>query len=182
MVTVKLMGVEAALQKLQAVNRSVGRRIIRKCVRASVQVAAKRGKSDVPKGLHGLLKKSLGWKLLKQRAGIFKAAGLVGPRTKVFLRVINGKRIDPGKYGHLVEGGTKPHAILPKTKTRLAFRSGGRLRVVKSVRHPGARRTGFLGRIQVVNTHGMSRAFRDTCTRELAIQAAKAKPSEVDDG
>lgn len=182
MVTVQLMGVEACLQKLQAVNRSVGRRILRKGVRASVQLGAKRGKGHVPKGQHGLLRKSLGWKLMKQRPGIFKAAGMVGPRTKVFLRVINGRRVDPGKYGHLVEGGTKPHVINAKDGKRLAFRRGGKSVVVKSVRHPGARRTGFLGRIRAINAHGMSTAFRNKVTHELHIQAAKAKPSEVDDG
>lgn len=184
MLTYQVLGVQDCLHKLQAVDRCVGKRIIRKGVRRSVQVAAKRGKSDVPIGETKLLKKSLGWKMLRQRSGVFKAAGMVGARTKVFKRVINGRTVDPGKYAHLVDQGTKPHTIAPKNKARLAFisKETGQLVVVRGVQHPGTRPTRFLAKIRAMNTSGMSRAFRDTVASELLIEAAKARPSEVDDG
>lgn len=198
-ITVRLHGVQECLQKLQGIKRSVQRRILRKAVKAACTVVAKRGRSQVPRGPSGLLRKSLGFKLLKAKPGIFKAAGMVGPRARKFRRMVQGRGIvDPVKYAHLVEEGTKPHRITATTKP-LAFKAFGQKRtllpnlqtqrgrraqkvIAQSVQHPGSRPQRFLQRIQVTGQSGMATAFRGTVQTELHREAAKAKPSEVDDG
>jgi hypothetical protein len=176
-VTMELRGVQDALNKLQAVRRSVQRRICRKGVKAAAQRSVRIGKPFVPKGENKLLQKALGWKLLRG------AAAKVGPRTKVFRRMVNGRMVDPGRYGYIVDVGSQPHVLVPKRKARLAFRGRqGRLVVVKSVNHPGTRATGFLGKIQRVSLSAMGQAFASTVEHELAIEAAKARPSEAPDG
>ncbi len=173
--TVKLEGVEECVQKLHGLRQSMQRRIIRAGTRSACQVGARHGKSGVPRR-KGLLRKSLGWKLAKARAGSMKAVGVVGAR-KGFKR--DGS--DPTKYAHLVDQGVKPHPIAAK-KTRLAFAAGGRTVVVPTVQHPGIQGRHFMRRIYQSGLGAMSSAFRDKVESELHKQAAKAKPSEVDDG
>jgi HK97 gp10 family phage protein len=48
-------------------------------------------------------------------------------------------------YGRHVEFGTKPHVILPKTKSYLAFKVNGQWVRTKRVNHPGTRAQPFFG-------------------------------------
>lgn len=171
------------------------RRIIRKGLRSALMVCARRGKNQVPIGPNRLLRKSLHWKMFRVRAGRFSAAGVIGPKTGL-RRVIDGKPVDPVKYAHLVHGGTKAHVIQAAPGGVLAFKTGARKRnvlqgisgrrarsvVTTRVSHPGARPTRFLQKIQVTGQAGMATAFRGKVEAELLREAAKAKPSEVDDG
>lgn len=193
----ELQGLETCLGKLRALPRSFQRRILRKGVRSSCQAGAKNGRGQVPRGKHGLLRKALGNKVFKHKAGSFTAAGMVGIRSKPsFRRVIDGQPHDPSNYAHLVEGGTRTHIIMARAKKALAFKGGGRTAnklqgikgrrarsiVVQSVQHPGSRPQRFLQKIRVTGQHAMSNAFRRTVETELHREAAKARPSEVDDG
>lgn len=173
----ELRGVREALQKLSGLRESMQRRILRKGVRAACQIGARIGKSHVPRET-GLLRKSLGYKIAKAKSGAPRALGIIGPR--------NGWKRDgrnPVKYAHLIELGTKPHSIAPKNKKRLSFTaSNGRRVLAKTVQHPGVRPTRFLLKIQMRSQGAMSSALRSKITSELLKQAAKARPSEVDDG
>lgn len=193
----ELQGLATCLEKLRALKRSVQRRILRKGVRSACTAGAKNGKGQVPRGKNGLLRKALGQKTFRVKASTFTAAGMVGIRSKPsFRRVIDGQPHDPSNYAHLVEGGTRTHIIIAKAKKALAFKGGGRVAnklqgikgrrarsvIVQSVQHPGARPQRFLQKIRVTGQHAMSTAFRRTVETELHREAAKARPSEVDDG
>ena len=154
-VQMSLQGLDRTLKKLQGLRRSVQRRILRKGIRSACMVGARRGKSQVPRGESGLLKKSLSYKVAKSKPSVYSATGVIGPRVGL-KRWIKGRgTVDPVRYGHLVEGGTKPHVIrssaqLPfsvapvQAVKRLAFRKGGRLIVVSQVQHPGSRAQRFM--------------------------------------
>jgi len=58
---------------------------------------------------------------------------------------VRGEVFNNTKYALAVEQGTAPHVIKPKKKKALAFRVGGRVVIVKSVRHPGTKGTHFMG-------------------------------------
>lgn len=192
---IQVQGVDRCLQKLKDLSKSVQRRIIRKGLRSALMVATRRGKSQVPRGPQGLLRKSLGYKIFKQKAGVFTAGGMIGPRTG-FSRTVDHRKVDPVKYGHLVEGGTQAHRIVALQGKALAFRTKAVKRdvlagvkgrrassvYVDSVNHPGSRPQRFLQKIQVTSQSGMASAFRGKVLSELMREAAKAKPSEVDDG
>jgi hypothetical protein len=189
-VTFELQGVQRCLSKLQGLRHSVQRRIIRKGVRAACMVAAKR-KSQVPRGKSGLLRKALGYKLAKSRG--FTATGVVGPRRGFKRWVAGAGMVDPVRYAHLAEGGTRAHVIkssaaLPfsvspvQSVKRLAFVAGGRTVVVPVVNHPGTQAQRWLQKIQVTGQSSMATAFAGKVQSELLREAAKAKPSEVDDG
>jgi len=71
----------------------------------------------------GQLKKSIGTRVKVYPRGNAIWAG-VGVRLG-FLSVIDGKKVDPNKYAHLVEWGTKPH-------------------ILRGAMHPGAKASHFL--------------------------------------
>lgn len=173
----ELRGVQECLQKLSGLKNSVQRRILRKAVRAACVVGARGGKRYVPRET-GLLRKSLKYKVAKAKPGVFRALGIVGPESKK----VNGR--NAAKYAHLLEGGTKPHMI--QGNPLLAFDVKRRRRwnkiVATKVNHPGTKPTRFMQKIQVTGQHSMSMAFRGKMNAELLKEAAKARPSEVDDG
>jgi len=68
-------------------------------------------------------------------------AGLVWIDDKNMLVDWKGKKIN---YASFVLFGTKPHKIEAKNKKSLRFVSGGLLRFVKSVKHPGYKGDNFL--------------------------------------
>jgi hypothetical protein len=175
-----LRGAQEAVAKLQALNRSMQKRIIRKGVRKSSQLGAKITKNFVPKK-SGTLRNSIGWRLARARQGIPKAAGIVGARRRYVRITARGFQVAT-KYSHLVDKGTKPHIINARKADRLFFRVGGRSVYVKYVRHPGARASNFMQRGEHASRSPMYHVFTRTVSGELALQAIKARPSEVDDG
>lgn len=48
------------------------------------------------------------------------------------------------KYAAYVHGGTRPHVIVPRTRSTLRFVSGGQVRFARRVNHPGYRGNPFL--------------------------------------
>lgn len=174
MLKIKLLGAGEAIAKCGGLSRSVGRRIIKMGVRAACQFGAKHGRGYVPKRT-GLLKKSMGYKALRARRDAH-SAGLVGARS------MNRNGMNPAKYVHLADQGTKAHRIASKTGKRLAFAAGGRSVVVPTVRHPGAKAQRFMQRILSTGNAGMSAAFLRKVGTELIKEAVKAKPNEVPDG
>jgi HK97 gp10 family phage protein len=163
------------LNKLDALERSIARKMIRKAVRKGVQVGAKLAKPFAPKD-SGTMKKSLGSRVARSK-GQPKAVGIVGARRRF---EIAGKR--PTKYMHLVAGGTKAHQVNPKTTSRLAFRVGGRIVVVPGVTHPGTRPNQWLSRAYSASRSSMQSTLINTLRTDLATEAQKPRPGEIDDG
>jgi hypothetical protein len=174
-----LRGANEAIAKLKSLDRSMQKRIIRKGIRKASQMGAKITKNFVSKKT-GTLRNSMGWRVARMRPGIPKAVGVVGPRRRYERMTSEGFR-NPTKYSHLVDQGAKPHIINAKGKG-LYFRVNGRSVFVKYVRHPGARASHFMKRGEHSSRSPMHHVFTRTVATELSIQAAKAKPNEVDDG
>jgi hypothetical protein len=173
-----LQGAKEAIDKLAAIDRSFQKRILRKGMRKAGQVGARMSKPFIPKDM-GILKKSWYSRLARQKKNAFSAAVIVGPRR----RFANPHGAVPTKYAHLADRGARPHRIAAEPGKRLAFRSktGGSV-VVSSVSHPGARAQNFTRRAASSSSGAMLGAFTTVVSTELGIQAAKPKPSEVDDG
>lgn len=149
---------------------------VKQAVNAASREVAKVAKTLAPRKT-GHLRASISVKMLgMKRDGSIRA--IVGPRMKKFKDGSN-----PGRYGHLVEAGTKPHIILPKFKKVLMWKGkmqvsytkkvnvlGGKLAVEKTrnkkfqvftqqVNHPGIRPRNFL-RTAAHNAQGRAlRAF-----------------------
>ena len=177
-----LEGAKEAIDKLAAIDRSFQKRILRKGMRKAGQIGARMSKPFVPTDM-GILKKSFYSRLARQKKGTFTAAVIIGPRR----RFKNPHGAVPTKYAHLADRGAKPHRITAKPGSSLAFMPKGAKSavgsvVVKSVSHPGARGHNFLKRAAASSTSSMLATFTSVVSAELGIQAAKPKPSEVDDG
>lgn len=107
----KIEGMDKILKKLSMLKKSAATKVMRKGIAAGTKVVLSGAKARLPTKTKylgkrsGLLRKSLGRKTKTYRQnGV--VVGVVGPR-KGFAKVIDGKRVDPVKYAHLVEGGRK---------------------------------------------------------------------------
>jgi len=99
---VKIDGLDEINKKLKNLDDKVARKIIKKGINDGTKIVLKEMKSLVPIRT-GLLRKSLGRKVKAYRKSKL-ILGLIGPRMG-FVRVINGKKVDPTNYAHLVEFG-----------------------------------------------------------------------------
>ncbi len=100
----RLKGDKALIRTLDRMKASAARRVIRPAVNAGLTPLNKAAKRTVPVDKK-LLKRSLGKKVkLYGRTGVI--FGAVGPRTG-FRLIVNGKPVDPTKYGHVVEHRTR---------------------------------------------------------------------------
>jgi hypothetical protein len=85
------------------------RSITLKAVRAGIKVLLPVAKAGAPRRQgSGALKQSQGTKAVKGRRGKTGSYAVQGAKTKT-QKVVKGKIVKPGKYDHLVQGGTKPH-------------------------------------------------------------------------
>lgn len=178
-----VVGAQEAIQKLSAIDRSCHKRIIRKGIRKASRLAAKLSKPYVPDDTK-TLRNSFGWRLAKAKPGIKKAVGVVGARRR-YVRVVDGRKMVPTNYQHLVDKPTQAHIIQGGKRTthgKLAFNAFGRRVVVSQVRHPGTRGQNFIRKRESVCRSPCLSVFTSVVTTEIAIQAAKQRPSEVDDG
>jgi HK97 gp10 family phage protein len=152
-----------------------------KAVKAGAKLIVAAAKARAPRRKRsGALKQSLGIKPAKGTRGKTAAYAVIGPRKKTvkFVPVGRGGRTVkavPAFYAHLVEGGTKPHALAKGS--RLA--RGKRSAVVKSGaggRHPGARAKPFLRPAFDSTVERAIAAAEAALAAELAKVLAKAKP------
>lgn len=116
------------------------RTITKRAVAAAARVVARRAKALAPKE-SGALKVAIGTKADKGRTGLTRSFAVVGARKKVVKMVVRKGRRTPTKavpafYEHLVEAGTKPHAVgkgaLRKRHGKLPANQHGGV-------HPGAK-------------------------------------------
>lgn len=99
----ELSGIREVMARLEGLKPGKVRRIHRKVLNEVTKPVLKTAKSLVPRRT-GQLRKSLGRKVRTYPSGV--TVGVIGPRNG-FLIVKDGKRINPVKYAHLVELGTR---------------------------------------------------------------------------
>lgn len=153
----KTAGVPELFAALREADKKIARKAIRRGIKAAIKPIVKDAKSEVPEET-GTLKKSLGDKIASYKSGSV-VVGIGGPRydkkpkpgkpqkKKRFARkvMVGGKEKErvPTFYAHLVEKGTRPHAlgkgsrIARMDKRKVAVNQHGRL-------HPGGKPHPFL--------------------------------------
>lgn len=115
-VSVDTAQVKALVDRIQGLDKRAGRAAVKKGLNETTKLVLWDARAAVPKRT-GMLRKSLGRKVIVQRGGT-KLLGIVKPRSgEKYGRVINGKKISPIRYAHLVEFGRA--AVRVKTKTVL---------------------------------------------------------------
>ena len=119
-----------------------------KAVRAGAKIVQQAAKARAPrrkgKGGGGL-RQSIGIKAVKGSRGKSLALAVIGARKKVVRMIPRGKKMvksAPAFYAHLVESGTRPHAI---RKGAALGRKGGAAKGQSGGMHPGAKAQPFLG-------------------------------------
>lgn len=121
-----IQGLERTMRQLQALEKRAARSAVRKAANAGgtelTREVRRRAKSNQKTGA---LARAISKKTRSYQAGSIVVA-IVGARVR---KLPNG--VNPGKYFHLVDEGTKPHIV----RGIMAFNG----RVVKWVRHPGSR-------------------------------------------
>lgn len=92
------------VHRLRDLDKKAARAAVRKGLNEVTKVVTKDAKANVPKGT-GLLRKSIGRKIIVSRGGA-KLLGVVKPRGGAkFAKTVNGKKVSPIRYAHLVEYG-----------------------------------------------------------------------------
>jgi len=126
-------GLERTMRQLATLDKRTARTAIRKSAGAGGTELTREVRRIVKSNKKtGALSRAISKKTRSYQAGNI-VVSIVGAKVK---KLPDGS--NPGKYFHLVDKGTKPHII----RGVLAFRG----RVVKWVRHPGARPKGMLRR------------------------------------
>ena len=116
----RLKGAAELERRLLGLKQSLRNRALRPGVTKAARAIAKAVKAALPRGPTGLLRKSIGQKVFTSRSrGVM---GLVGARTG-FAATVNGVKVDPTKYLHLVERGRKAVAMKGR---KLMLRGRGR--------------------------------------------------------
>jgi HK97 gp10 family phage protein len=172
-----VQGTKELLAKLNAVKRSIARRILRKAVRKGAAVVTKTTRRFVPTD-NKVLKKSIGHRVARMKNKPV-AVAVSGPRR----RFKKGGQIAT-KYAHLVEGGAKAH-VIPRGSFIPLAASGvlvmGRIHR-QNIQHPGAPAQRFMERGYNAAKSQALQTVAQVVSVELAREAAKAHPNEVDDG
>lgn len=121
---IKLEGVQHIARALDRLPIEVRATAEKSALRAGGKPILNAAKAMCPVGENGLLKKSIGLTVRKNRSGALRGQFTlrVGPRTGfAIVKGVRSKgknagkpiRIDPSKYGHLVELGTSHSAAKP---------------------------------------------------------------------
>ena len=150
-----LTGVQSMVDNLYWLNLTMRSRTLKRAVTVGsgiVKTAAKQNLKAQNSIETKQLTRSLGIKVK-----VYKSANVVaviGPRKGFKIVAIRPSSwskkpqpIDPVKYAHLVEGGTRPHALGKGSKLPRYDKNGKLIRAgtyQTGIRHPGARRKPFL--------------------------------------
>lgn len=133
---IQLDGFRELERKLLGLGPKVAKKVTRKAMTAARREVVAEIKARVPVR-HGDLKRSIGAKR-QARSRSQSLTDTIGARSRK--RVVNGKPVNPANYAHIVEFGSKPHAIFPKSGGLLSTPVGLR----PFVQHPGARPQPFM--------------------------------------
>jgi HK97 gp10 family phage protein len=165
----KVLGVEETQRALKGLSDSSQRRVVRPAVRAGASMLSKAAKRNAaPTNFDdslGGLRRSIGVKVKTNRnkAGVHAVVGArLGQGEKADPRVKGGVR-KPFYYSHLVEKGTKPHAV------------GKR-------QHLGAKPKPFLEPALESNKSAINAAIRTRLAQEIEKEAARQAAKAVRGG
>jgi len=109
------------------------RKVLTTAVRKAARPIVRSARGKVPRD-RDLLRRSLGTRIKRYRQSGNHVA-IIGPRTGFAQTDEQGRRRDPAKYGHIVEGGAEPHF-------QVAAKIGPI--VIRAFRHPGTRPQRFM--------------------------------------
>jgi HK97 gp10 family phage protein len=163
-VKVRLDGVKRLQKKLAELPRSARGKISRRAVNAGSLIVLQSARRKVPTRSK-VTKKSLGRKGKTGKKGYFS---VVGPRHG--FKVVNntGQTYDPAKMAHLIEGGTRPHKIVIRS------RFGKPLATPQTINHPGSRAQPFVRPALQDNRSAVINAITQKMREGLAMEAAKS--------
>lgn len=134
--TLKLEGFDELERALMQLGKKVAKKVTKSAMSKARRVVVVDIRERVPVR-HGDLKRSIGAKRIT-RSRKQQATDVIGARSRK--RMLDGKPINPANYAHIVEFGSKPHAIFPKAGGMLSLPIGLR----PYVRHPGAKPQPFM--------------------------------------
>ena len=163
---VKLDGARELVAALKQVDEKVRNRVIRGAVRKAAKPMRARAAQRAPDAT-GRLRLAMAIRTkLYRRTGV--AGAVVGARAEATnkeakaLRSWIGRRVNPANYAHLVEFGTRPHAI---------WRRGGG----PKIKHPGAPGRPFMLPAYVLTWRRMYRDLAAFTWAGLEKEARKAR-------
>lgn len=139
-------GFSPAFRRLNKLEKVKAKAIWRKALRAGATILLKAARELVPTRSK-MLRRSLAIRIKsRRRDGVIIA--IVGPRQK-FEKVINGRKVKPSNYAHLVEGGRKQWRKGNRAAGEVAARS-------------------FLGKASVAQRRAIFAAIVEKINKELA--------------
>ncbi len=142
----EVQGLRDALAALDAVEKKVKTKLLRKAATAGGKIVLRAVKARVARK-SGLLARAMGHKT-KAYTNTGTVIDIVGPR-KGFAETTNGKKRDPAKYAHLVEDGTRPHSVA--SGSMLARRGKADVGQGVGAMHPGAKPKPFMAPARMAN-------------------------------
>lgn len=160
----------------KAKERSITLRAVKagaRLVQADAKAAAPRRKGS------GALRQSLGTKAVKGTRGSTVALAVVGARKKVVKTLSRGNksvRVVPAFYAHLVEKGTRPHAIGKGSKLGRKGKASG---PQAGGMHPGAKAQPFLVPAWESNRSRAAEEAKKVLADEIQKAIAKAAASQA---
>lgn len=175
-----ILGDKALQVRLEGLKRGVRNKILRPAVSAAARPLRQTAKANVPVR-SGALRKAIDMKIKSGRQTVF---GVVGPRSRPQVLMMyaepgrrTARKVVPNFYAHLVEGGTRPHAVGKGSKLRKrgTIAKASRRAVLRGVRaesyeqrggmHPGTPAVRFLARAFASNLSAM-RGVMESKVRE----------------
>lgn len=180
----RMKGVPELIRTLREIDKKVAKKALRDGVQESTKPILKDAKAKVRVDTK-LLKKSLGRKVKSYKGGEV-IAGIVGvrkgtkgkkgnrTRTDKFRVQVGtdakGKAIymDPIKYAHLVEFGTRPHSVGSGDMLKRKGRKAGQ--VQRGGKHPGSKPYPFMRPALQKNKGGSKVAIRRAITDAIKAQ------------
>lgn len=99
-------GVEFVTKGLGKLPLTVQKKVLRPAIEQGCTPFVKAAKQFAPRRF-GIMARSVIRRVKTYASGV--TVGVIGARNEV--TIVNGQRVNPGKYARLVEGGTKPHSI-----------------------------------------------------------------------
>lgn len=173
--SVVVTGHEQLIAKVNSLPPAVMRRVARAGMSKACSLVSKEMKRLAPRD-SGLLRRSIGSKTKTYSRGKNRGTtvGIVGPRVgfrqavprtmwlvkgdkRRLLRRTKTVEADPVKYAHLVDLGTKPHAI--------TFKHGGKSITVK---HPGSKAQSFIARTRANTNAAVEKTLKDAMLQGMA--------------
>lgn len=178
------MKVEVDVRGFQGVvSTAQTRSITLKGVRAGIKVLVGPAKAGAPKR-SGALKQAQGYRAAKGRKGKTIAFAVQGAKVAT-TKTYKGRTVKPGKYDHLVQGGTRPHRLgkgeklsrTVSTKAADIFKPG--TAQTSGGRHPGAKPNPYRRRAYQAHKDAIGaavqKAMSDDLNKVLAREAAKLR-------